>query len=484
MNNLLSNDFFYSVKLGFEFEFYSNENRNQIAYELGKVLGKKILVFKKYHSFFVPTSSVFKLEPDYSGGSKMVELVTGPLPYFEAIPILIKTLKWIDQNGYTDKKCAFQFGVSFDTSIYPEIPPISKLNILKFVLGFDENQIYRRFPERSGSLYAKSLKRIIPSNKFVDPSNISFIDKNLFNVPLEKNMGINFLKLPEGYFEVRYLGGTDYQKRYSSIKEVIDYVITYTIQILQFNDFFTDNDLKILRSGLKEIYKSASTFSDPETFQKNYPHLTVMVDLKADPQILRSFFINIREVLYDLIVENGIKEGLVNYDSTLGKFQIKDVRTNRAFLLKDYDILESEITGNLYNCRIFNSKLKDSSMEECDLVSNNEVYNSKIMVSDVMFTNVVHETYIDNKDKEINCEVFGGIIRSGFIGKLATISPETEVISDAEDDKKLKGSIRRREFPNRNDGAPKHQHPLFKDNNSKPSGIPGINFKENNEPPQ
>jgi hypothetical protein len=218
--NLLSNDFFYSVKLGFEFEFNSNLNRNRIAQELGKILGKKILVFKKYHSFFTPTQSTFKLEPDYSGGSKMVELITGPLSYFEAIPILIKTLKWIDQNGYTDKKCAFQFGVSFDTSIYPKIPQISKLNILKFVLGFDESQIYKRFPERKESLYAKSIKRIIPHNKFVDPSGLSFIDGNLFNVPLEKNMGINFLKLPQGYFEVRYLGGTDYQKNTRTLRRL------------------------------------------------------------------------------------------------------------------------------------------------------------------------------------------------------------------------------------------------------------------------
>ena len=344
MANLLSNDFFYSVKLGFEFEFYSNLNRNEITYGLGKVLGKKILLFNKYHSKFTPTKDIFKLEPDYSGGSKMVELITGPLPYFESIVILIKTLKWIDENGYTDKKCAFQFGVSIDTSIYPDVPPISQLNILKFILGFDENVVYQKFPDRVGSLYAKSIKRIIPANKFVDPSNVSHIDKNLFEVPLEKNMGINFLKLPEGYFEVRYLGGKDYQKKYTDLKTVIDYIITYTVGVLQFNDTFTENDLKIVKMILSTIYKSASTFVDPDTFQKNYPHMNIMVDLRADPQILRSFFLNIREVLYDVIVENNIKEGLLNYDSTLGKFQLKDVKTPKAYLLSDYDILDEGLS--------------------------------------------------------------------------------------------------------------------------------------------
>lgn len=480
MANLLTNDFFYSAKLGFEFEFYSNLNRNDIARELGKVLGKKILLFQKYHSNFKPNKDIFKLEPDYSGGSKMVELITGPLPYFEAIVILIKTLKWIDENGYTDKKCAFQFGVSIDTSIYPEVPPMEQINTLKYILGFDENFIYKRFPERIGSLYAKSIKRILPINKFVDPSNISFIDKNLFEVPLEKNMGVNFLKLPDGYFEVRYLGGKDYQKRYTAIKEIIDYIITYTVESLRSNNIFTENDLKILKMFLNEIYKNSSTFIDPDTFQKNYPHMKIMVDLRSDPQILRSFFITIREVLYDIIVENNIKEGVINYDSTLGKFQLKDIKTSRAYLLKDYDILEAEISGNLLNCRLFNSKLNDCTIEECDLITNNEINRSKIMISDLYFTNTVHDTYIDNKDKEINCEVFGGIIRSGFIGKLATISPETEIVNDAEDDKKLKGSLKKKQFPNRNEGDQPTQPARFSDNNSKPSGIPGINFKSNN----
>ncbi|NBU96852.1 MAG: hypothetical protein EBS19_01350 [Spirochaetia bacterium] len=480
MANLLTNDFFYSAKLGFEFEFYSNLNRNEISRELGKILGKKLLLFNKYHSNFKPTKDIFKLEPDYSGGSKMVELVTGPLPYFEAIIILIKTLKWIDENGYTDKKCAFQFGVSIDTSIYPEVPPIDQINTLKYILGFDENFVYKRFPERMGSLYAKSIKRILPINKFVDPTNISFIDKNLFEVPLEKNMGINFLKLPEGYFEVRYLGGKDYQKKYTTLKEVIDYIITYTVDVLKYNNGFTENDLKVLRMFLNEIYKNSSTFIDPDTFRKNYPHMNIMVDLRSDPQILRSFFINIREVLYDLIVENNIKEGIINYDSSLGKFQLKDIKTTRAYLLKDYDILEGEISGNILNCRIFNCKLNDSTIEECDLITNNEINRSKIMISDLYFTNSVHDSYIDNKDKEINCEVFGGIIRSGFIGKLATISPETEVVKDAEDDKKLKGSLKKRQFPNRNEGDQPSHPARFSDNNSKPSGIPGINFKSNN----
>ena len=100
--------------IGFEFEFFSNMIRGRIVDSLSKLLGKKVILSSKYHSKIPVSSEVFKLEPDYSGGSKMNELITGPMPYSEAIPVLIKVLRWIDENGWTNDKCAFQFSISFD----------------------------------------------------------------------------------------------------------------------------------------------------------------------------------------------------------------------------------------------------------------------------------------------------------------------------------------------------------------------------------
>ena len=45
--DISTRDFLYSAQCGFEFEFFSNLNRNEIADSLGKTLGKKILLFKK-----------------------------------------------------------------------------------------------------------------------------------------------------------------------------------------------------------------------------------------------------------------------------------------------------------------------------------------------------------------------------------------------------------------------------------------------------
>ena len=124
----------------------------------------------------------------------MVELITGPMDYFEAIPVLIRILKWIDKNGYTNDKCALQFGLSFDRLKYPELIDLKNLNPLKFVLGYDEEYVWSRFPERRGSLYAKSIKRIIPANKFIRKYDGTIADRNSYVVYTEKNMGINLTK--------------------------------------------------------------------------------------------------------------------------------------------------------------------------------------------------------------------------------------------------------------------------------------------------
>ena len=129
---ILDQNFYYAAQIGFEFEFMSSFTRDEIADKIGEDLGKKVKVFRKYHSKFSPTRDIFKLEPDFSGGLKMVELITGPMDYFEAIPVLIRILKWIDENGYTTEKSALQFGLSFDRLKYPSLVDFRELNPLLY----------------------------------------------------------------------------------------------------------------------------------------------------------------------------------------------------------------------------------------------------------------------------------------------------------------------------------------------------------------
>ena len=83
--------------IGLEFEFYMKDLSFYKTLELlNKELSPvKVHGFRLYHSDFVPDAQNFKIEPDLSGGSNMVELVTGPMDYADAKIYLIKIIDYL-----------------------------------------------------------------------------------------------------------------------------------------------------------------------------------------------------------------------------------------------------------------------------------------------------------------------------------------------------------------------------------------------------
>jgi len=167
-----------SSKVGIEFEFFTEQKPNSAAKDISKALGKKVVVpvsvkgFGEeekgtYHSDLEPTATMFKLEKDFSGGRDMYEMITGPLAYEEARIIVIKMLQWIKEKGWTNSKCAIHLNVSFNDFKAKLRVPLINLNILKFILSFDEEFVYSRFPNRKDSVYAKSIDNFYPQSRFI-----------------------------------------------------------------------------------------------------------------------------------------------------------------------------------------------------------------------------------------------------------------------------------------------------------------------------
>ena len=75
MNTFNDSKILKNALVGVEFEFYSNLPIEETAKKLGSLLDKKIQVETKAHSDFEPTADHFKIEPDMSGGIKLMELV-------------------------------------------------------------------------------------------------------------------------------------------------------------------------------------------------------------------------------------------------------------------------------------------------------------------------------------------------------------------------------------------------------------------------
>ena len=148
--------------IGFEFEFYM---KDLSYYKTLELLNKelepvKVWGFRQYHSDFTPDNKNFKIEPDLSGGSNMVELVTGPLNFYDAKYYLIKIIKFIQTYGYTNEKSSIHFNISFSDK------DLNDLNPLKLILNTDEEEIYRTYPTRKDNVYAKTVKKIIPFKEY------------------------------------------------------------------------------------------------------------------------------------------------------------------------------------------------------------------------------------------------------------------------------------------------------------------------------
>lgn len=422
-----------SAQIGFEFEFYSNWVRGRIVDSLSNLLGKKVILSNKYHSKVPVTSDTFKLEPDYSGGSKMNELITGPLPYTEAIPILIKCLRWIDENGWTDDKCAFQFSVSFSRE-NRDLRRMEELDRLKFILGVDEGLIYSKFGNRTNNVYAKSVKKIVPRNRFSILENMTSIDPRLFKIPEDKYYGANFTKVPKGYIEIRYLGGKDYQKKVSAIREVVDYMVLYLHDILSGRESYDKADLEKLKEMMREYTKVVRSFSDPESFFMNFPDFHLLVDLKGYVENIKTYFPVIREKVFDIIVEGNVKYGFFNYDTTNGRFQLKDAKCKGAGFLTDLDLIDCKIRNSkMLNCNLYGCEVKDSEVIDSQITNSNQVYNSKLHNTSADYGNLLDSCYIDSPRKMINCEVKGGVIRKADMGSSAQVSKETEEVKGFSD---------------------------------------------------
>ena len=415
----------YASKIGLEFEFFANEGLDEVKRSLSNALSKQIRIEEKAHSDFSPSDEVFKLEPDNSGGSGMIELVTGPMPFVESKLIIAKTLKWIRENGSTNERCSIHINVAFDGKKLGTPANVSNLDIGKFVLNFDEDKVYEAFPNRKDSVYAKSIKFIVPLSGMTQPSPEKISWKNYMFVS-EKYYGVNFSKLPKNYIEFRYLGGKDYEKKYNTIMNLTEHFVLSLYDSLMYPKY-NQEDMKKLDSILEKHGGIVESYKDYQAFKKMFPKIRLMVDLKTYDQIVETFYPKMREGLFKLLTLGGLKEGLVNYDADTGRLQLKDAELMRCFEIKGVDIVDCKIQGNILNCDIFGTELINSSLFESNLFGSTDAIDCKIEDSYVSKNVVCKDSYVFGARGVFSGEMEGGIFRKGRATKMARFT-DAEII--------------------------------------------------------
>jgi hypothetical protein len=416
-----------NAKIGFEFEFYM---RDLSYYKTLEILNKelspvKVWGFRQYHSGFKPDGSNFKIEPDLSGGSNMVELVTGPLDYFSAKYYLVKIINFIQNLGYTNEKCSIHFNISFsDQSL-----DLSNLNILKLILSMDEEEVYRYFPSRKGNVYAKSIKKIIPYKEY-DFFNIPIsIVKNSIRLPNDKYYGINFTNIDgdseSRRIEFRYIGGKDYHKNAGQLLYFMDSFIVSTYDSIT-NDF-SEDDIDSLEVYLEENIRSYKNLSKYENFITSFPNVVIQIDQISDFSIVSAYYDRIHKKLYDIIDSvESLTECIINYVSKTNEIEIVDANIKATKAINRVDLISCKVEGLFDDCYFIDSEIINSHLTKSK-IKNSDADNTKLFNCNVD-SSVINNCYF--MDGYLNGDMRGGVWRSGKLGPYATLDSDVKIVKD------------------------------------------------------
>jgi hypothetical protein len=425
MNNIDDSNILKNALVGVEFEFYSNFSAEETAKKIAILLGKKIHVEIKAHSAFEVTQDEFKIEPDMSGGAKLLELVTGALPYYAARLMIINMCAWIDDNGYTNDRTSIHLNLSFDKSKIDNKYRISKMNVLKFILDFNEDQVFKFFPKRENSAYAKSIKFVLPKEDtyFFDGMHIN---SHNFIFPDTKYYGINFDKRHKNYLEFRYIGGADWQKKTTTILYLVDRFLLQIWKSTENNEFSNLNSLE-LRRIVASNQRIIDARKDWKTIKENWKDVKFTVDLNENPKIVDIYWPVVKDRVMRLFTYGDLLKGHINYDSDSGRIQVANGRLEYCVDIRNYEFVNCFLRGEFTECDIYGSDVNGSDIHYCNFYSGTQINDSKIDGSYVHGSCVAKDCYVYGKGT-FKGTMIGGIFREGTYDKKLAKFNDVEII--------------------------------------------------------
>jgi uncharacterized protein YjbI with pentapeptide repeats len=412
--------------VGMEFEFYMKDLSFYKTLELlnQQLTPVKVWGFRQYHSDFTPDESNFKIEPDLSGGSNMIELVTGPMDYYDAKFYLIKIIKFIQTYGYTNEKCSIHFNLSFNGD-----KNLNDLNILKLILNTDEDEIYRYYPSRKNNVYAKTIKKIIPFKDY-DFFNIPIsVVKNNLRLPNDKYYGINFLNINNDKetqrLEFRYIGGKDFEKNLGQLIYFMERFIINTYESI--DALFTSEDTAKLEEFLEDNIGNYKNLSKYDNFIVDFPTIQLQINQDNNYDIVSTYYEKIYSRIFNLVESTqDLKECIINYVIEKQTIEVVDAQFKTSATLKNYDLINCQVEGIFEDCYFIGSEIKNSQVSKSKL-QHSDVDNSKILNCKVEQSELTNCYFMNGY---LNGDMYGGVFRSGDLGPYATMDSEVKVVKD------------------------------------------------------
>jgi len=410
-----------STTVSFEADFYCKFSINKVAEKFSTALKKPVIVIEDEDNF-TPDKNNFYIISKYGYGKERYQFYTGPIQYSEARVSLISIFSVIKEYGYTDNTCIVDATIEFN----PVISGITlkKLNILKFILEFNEEMMYRFYPDQKDSLYVKSIKNVLPENKFFRSDNLKIEDFN-YILPNMKFYGVIFDDVKDGKLTFRYIGGKDYEYNVMNALNVLGLYIDFASRCL-FDPQYTDKNKEELKTILKGTEKLLLAYESSNKFQELYPDIKLTIDMDSNLQIMKSKFVKFRDDIFELLANSDITKGEINYDSALSKIQARNLK-GHIYEIRDWEFVECDLTiGYAKNCNFFECKLENSSVNRCNLYRFSKAKKSKLKDTYINRTCEITDSLISGSVSTIDGKIVRGKIIGGRIGNHAVISGETE----------------------------------------------------------
>jgi hypothetical protein len=407
-------------KVGIEFEFYSNFSFIKTLEVLNNTFSPiEIWAFNQYHSDFDVTDKKFKIEPDYSGGSNMIELITGPLNWIDARVIIIKMLEFIKTNGYTDEHCSIHINISFDDM------NVIAINPLKLILNFNEDFVYEKFPTRRNNIYAKSIKWIVPFEDWNDSETaINSIIQSVKLPDDTKYYGINLQKRFKNYLEFRYIGDENYENKTDDILNLMDYFIIQTRKAIGVE--LTDEDNIKLMAYLEQNINWFKQYKTYDEFLSNIHGINVEVDRSNLYNDVKMSWDKFKNKLFEIVKScDNIKNAIINYNSTTGRLEIVDAIINKIHYLKGIDFINCQISEcAIYNCDIIDCRIENGHMYNCNIYET-KLINIKLSNCNALEWSELNDCMFDGG--VLDCKMTGGVFRSGELRENADLESDVKM---------------------------------------------------------
>lgn len=398
--------------IGFEFKGQFKDDENVLLTKLKDILNREVTFSNIKYKLLEPTDTQAVMSLD----GKYCEVKTPQYSYFEALFILPKILELL-KTLKDEKNSYLYFRIGFNK----DFCDISNINVMKFILEFNEDYILKHITDLTLDGSFEKLTDIKPTDI---ESCIDTIKKRMDGLKYtdyEDIYGIDFSTVKLGYITFTYAREINFRNKWEELLKCLNHTIITLYNTSSSYDFSDDENKKI--GDLDTTYKSTSqAFGCYELFKDKYKGIKLTKDLNSDSMEIDIIFPAIKDKLFDIVVKCGIKEAEINYDSDVSRIQIKNIETKKCYHLNGVDIVDSELTNcTIRNCDLYDTKVEKSSIIKSNLFGYADCKDCKIK-----------DSFVSRNIKLKDCAVSGNLGKMGGIMKGGSLKDTTVITSMAD----------------------------------------------------